>query len=392
MRPGRPVATGRAWPEADAFFRRDPRWWGADAAYSVPLSNDRTLWLFGDTFIGADRRTARIVHNTIGIQSGPDVTTAPLVAHTGGTPDDPAPFFPADPGTWLWPMAGARTAAGVVVFFMRVRSARPDLPTVLDAWRAEGSLHFFDVFDWTAALVSNPDDGVDQWDVQMLETPPAVDRVMPGAGAIEHGDHLYAYGWRDGHALRPGLLRKRPRYRGFWRPRLAYALRWPVARLHLGLADPEWWCGTGWSPDATRAVPVVDSPATEFTVHRDADGFVLTEAAGWLTGVDRVRALRPLQVLKRYPRSSRWLTTLGLLKVSVSLRRGAAPEGPWSDPTRVFTPRVARDVLVYAGKAHPQLAGDLVCTYAQLARTADRTLDDDSLYYPRFVRVRLSAG
>jgi hypothetical protein len=57
----------------------------------------------------------------------------------------------------------------------------------------------------------------------------------------------------------------------------------------------------------------------------------------------------------------------------------------------VFTPPVARDVIAYAGKGHPQLAGaDLVCTYAQIATTADRTLDDESLYYPRFVRVRLT--
>jgi hypothetical protein len=55
---------------------------------------------------------------------------------------------------------------------------------------------------------------------------------------------------------------------------------------------------------------------------------------------------------------------------------------------RCFTPKVARDVHVYAGKGHPQLAGaDLVCTYAQIALKCDRTLDDDSLYYPRFVRV-----
>ena len=85
------------------------------------------------------------------------------------------------------------------------------------------------------------------------------------------------------------------------------------------------------------------------------------------------------------------LTRLRLLTVSVSVRRGVAPEGPWSQPTRVFTPKVAGDVLVYAGKAHPQLAGaDLVCTYAQIGTKADRTLDDESLYYPRFVRVRLT--
>ena len=368
-----------------------PRWQGADAAYSVSLSGGRTLWLFGDTFVGSTRRTAKLVHNSIGIQSGPDPTTAELVPHFGGTPEEPQPFFAAaSPGEWLWPMAGARTSVGVVVFFMRVRTARPDLPTVTDAWRAAGSMYFFDVFDWTAALIENPDDPVPSWSVRMLPAPAAVDRVMPGAGVVVDGDHLHAYGWRDGHTLRPGRFGGRPRYRGFRRPRLAFLLRWPVAQLPSGLHDPEWWCGDGWSTDASRAAPVIDSPATEFTVHRDGDGFVLTEAAAWLRGVDGVPALRTLRVLKRLPKSSRVLTVVGLLKVSVSIRRAPALHGPWTDPARCFTPKVARDVHVYAGKGHPQLdgGGDLVCTYAQIALTCDRTLDDDTLYFPRFVVVR----
>jgi len=289
-------------------------------------------------------------------------------------------------------MAGARTPSGIVVFFMQVRSARPDLPTMLDAWRAEGSLNFFEVFDWTAALISNPDDPVADWHVERLSTPPAVDRVMPGPGVLVHDGHLYAYGWRDGHELRPGRFGRKARYRGFWRPRLAYLLRWPLDQVPSGLHDPQWWHGGSWAADPAGAAPVVSSPATEFSVHPDprVGGFVLTEAAGWLRGVDGVPGLGRLEVLKRLPRSSRLLSLLGLLRVSVSVRRSPAPEGPWSAPVRVLTPKVARDVLVYAGKAHPQLGSDeLVCTYAQIALTADRTLDDESLYYPRFVRVRL---
>jgi len=284
----------------------------------------------------------------------------------------------------------ARTEVGIVVFFMRVRSARPDLPTVLDAWRAEGSLMFFEVFDWTAVLIRNPDDTVGEWQVEPIDTPPAVDRVMPGPGAVAHDGHLYAYGWRDGHELRPGRLRRTPRYRGFRHPRQAFLLRWPVESVAAGLRAPQWWTGDGWHSDQARAVAVVDDPATEFTVHRDeATGeFVLVGATGWFAGVDRVAILRPLRVLKRLPRVGRLLSLVGLVRVSLTVRRAPVPQGPWSPAVRVFTPRVAADVLVYAGKAHPQLTGGgLVCTYAQIALKADRTLSDESLYYPRFVRV-----
>ena len=382
-----------AWPAADELFHQDARWLGADAAYSAPLSGGRTLWLFGDTFLGADRRTATLVHNTVGIQDGPDPATARLTTHHGGTPDAPAPLFPAEPGTWLWPMDCARTSAGIVVFLMRVRSARPDLPTVVDAWRAEGSLMFFEVFDWTARLISNPDEPVGEWVVTDLPTPPAVDRVTPGPGAVAHDGQLYAYGWRDGHELRPGRFRRRPRYRGFRTPRRAFLARWPERELASGLLDPQWWTGSGWDSDQSRAVAVLDDPATEFTVHREGEQFVLVDTLGWFAGVDRVRALRPLRVLKRLPRIGRALSLLGLVRVSLRVRTAPAPQGPWSDPVRVFRPRVARDVLVYAGKAHPQLAGEgLACTYAQIALTADRTLDDASVYYPRFVQVSASAA
>lgn len=384
------AATAEGWPEGDMLFRRNAQWRGADAAYSVPLSGGRTLWLFGDTFVGPSRGEAQLVHNSIAIQDGSDPRTSRLTAHMGGAPDSPAPFFRAEQPTWLWPMAGARIPAGIVVFFMRVRSARPDLPSVLDAWRQEGSLKFFEVFDWTAVLIRDPDGPVDDWRLESLPTPPAVNRIIPGAGAVTDGDHLYAYGWRDGHELRRGRFRTKQRYRGFWRPRLAYLVRWTVDRVPLGLHDPEWWCGDGWSVDPARAVAVVDSPATEFTVHRDPDTarFVLVGAAPWLRGVDDIGGLRRLRVLKRLPRTARLLTLIGLLTVSLSIRHAAAPAGPWSRPRRVFSPRVARDVLVYAGKAHPQLEGDgLVCTYATIALRAERTLGDETLYYPRFVQV-----
>ena len=41
-----------------SFYPYRQGWLGGDAAYSVPLSPGRTLWLFGDTFIGAPTATS----------------------------------------------------------------------------------------------------------------------------------------------------------------------------------------------------------------------------------------------------------------------------------------------------------------------------------------------
>lgn len=381
-----------AWPEADELFGRNPLWHGADAAYSVRLDDDRTLWLFGDTFVGASRRRGRMVHNTVALQHGRDPSRATAEAVWRGDDTDPRPFVDAGvDGEWLWPMAGANTPAGVVVFLMRVRSARPDLPSVLDAWQAEGSLEFFEVTGWTAALVDITGDDPVAWPVRLLPTPPVTDRVIPGPGAWCDDDHLYAYGWRDGHELRRGRWSRRVRYRGYRTPRRAFLARWAVSDIGgAGLVAPRWWGPEGWTADASAAMPVVESPATEFSVHREADGsFTLVETAPWLAVVDRFRVLSGLRSLKRFPRSARMLTRARLMRASVCLRTAPALHGPWTPPRRLFTPRVARDVAVYAGKAHPQLDGPgLVCTYATIALTARRTLDDASIYRPRFVVVR----
>src|SRR5215467_7748298 len=45
--------TAAPWPEADCIFRSDPRWLGADAAFSVDLGQGRVLWLFGDSFVAS---------------------------------------------------------------------------------------------------------------------------------------------------------------------------------------------------------------------------------------------------------------------------------------------------------------------------------------------------
>ena len=64
--------TGERWLEADELFRRgDPRWLGGDGAYSVDLGGERTLWLFGDSFIATSpahtRSESTIVRNSIAV-------------------------------------------------------------------------------------------------------------------------------------------------------------------------------------------------------------------------------------------------------------------------------------------------------------------------------------
>ena len=79
-----PTTASRAPPSTPIFRHGNTTvplaqgWLGADAAYTVPLSPTRTLWLFDDTLtsnqLGDDRDHSHFVHNTIGIMDCANTT------------------------------------------------------------------------------------------------------------------------------------------------------------------------------------------------------------------------------------------------------------------------------------------------------------------------------
>lgn len=329
---------GAAWPEADALFRKDPRWLGGDDGYSVPLGPGRTLWLFGDTFIGdgagPDRARAHFVRNSIGIMTGTDPASATIAFAWG---DDPgSPFFDVPAPDWLWPLDGTRIGDRLLLFFMLVRPAQADGTGGIEDWRAHGPLGFFDVSGWTAILVDNPDDDPVSWRWS-LAAPLVPAAIVLGAAVLHDGARIYLYGWDAARRIVVGRLT-------------------PDQAARAAFAEIEWWCGDAWASHGAPT-PIIEDGTTEFTVHRRSPAALCMTAAH------------------------------GVAPGSIVLRAAPAPEGPWSEPARAFTPTVRPGAFAYAGKAHPHLAGaDLVATYASIA-SADVTLQDHDLYYPRFARL-----
>lgn len=306
------------WPEADRLFRSDPSWLGSDDAYSIPLDNERTLWLFGDTFVGSSRAEARFLRNSIAIQSGSDPSSANIRFYNS--------FFETEE-SWLWPLHGALIDSSLLLFFMKVKPARLPSRGPIEDWRELGNLGFFDVYDWEAVRVENPNDDPEAWRWTTLAERPNTAGIIPGA-AVSVSDEIYAYGWKG---------------------RQGYLARWSDS--------PQWFSNGTWTTDASKATVVLPDAATEFTVHFDE-------------------------------RLGKWCHIQ--LNGSISLRTAEKPEGPWSEPTTIFVPEEQDrpGVMVYAAKAHPQLTGaDLVLTYASIGPGADETIRDDTVYYPRFVRV-----
>jgi hypothetical protein len=333
-----------AWPDADVLFRTDPDWLGSDGAFSVPLGDGRILWLFGDTFVATSRRHIRseaaFVRNTIAIQRGNDPRTASIAFHWRTAGGRPASFFPEDGDRWYWPQHGIRLGDSLVVFLNRVRSKPSDDP----AWA-------FATDGWRVAIVDDVSGDPDRWRVRVVE-PGTLPGFLVGSGVNKLGEHVVALAVRE-----PG-------------DHAGYLVRWRETDLAAGrLDDAEWWAGKrGWVPAARLAgspTAILDDAGAESSLTFDE------ELERWVHV--RTEGFGPAIVVVSF-----------------------APEitGPWSRPTRVYRPPESDrpDANVYAAKGHPELAGaDLVVTYATNTMARDATLlRDESIYYPRFVRLSLS--
>jgi len=336
-----PCFEASAWHEADRLFHGDPHWLGGDCASSVDLGGGRTLWLFGDTWIDPSgegtRRGARMVGNSVAVQSGTDPAAADIEFHWGKADnDEPGPFVRGRVDERLWPGNGVRVGDRLVLFFNRVITTDTGLG--------------FDSAGWTAVMVENPDAEASEWRIRSLETPSNPLGIIVGfAATLRQGEHVYALGSQNPVKSHP-----------------VYAARWPVEEVRHGrLMNPEWWAGDrlGWVPDSSGAPrwPLFENGQSELSVHVD-------------------------------PATGRFLAvqTQGFGPADVMMRAAPVLTGPWTERQMLYRPPEYRrpNAMIYAAKAHPQLTGaDLVLTYATNTFEFAEQLTDGRIYYPRFVRL-----
>ena len=337
-----PCFEAAAWREADQLFHRDPRWLGGDVASSVDLGGGRLLWLFGDSWIDPSgsglRQNGYMVSNSVAIQSGTDPSTAAIAFYWGSTADGrPTAMFPDRNGESLWFGNGVRVDDRLVLFFGR---------TIRNTGTGLG----FEHVGWTAMMVENPDAQPSEWKVRSVETPPNSLGVLVGfAGVLQLGEHVYAFG-----SMNP--VKSHP----------VFAARWPIEQVRRGnLLDPEWWAGErlGWVPNSSSSPrwPLFENGASELTIHFD-------EHSQRFLGVH----------------------TKGFGQAVVTMRASPTLTGPWSGPHTLYRPPEHHqpNVMIYAGKAHPQLRGaDLVVTYATNTGKFSEHLTNPQSYYPHFVRL-----
>ena len=213
------------------------------------LSQDKTLWLFSDTWIGKVRDGRRvdgtIVNNTVAIQQGkgPDAKVQFLVRrdeHGKAV----AFVVPADGHGWFWLQAGTRIGDKLYLFLAQIE--RTNDP---------GVFGFRQIGQWLG-VVDKPDGDPLVWKIQQHKLPCA--RFTPqrqinfGAGLLEEGEYVYIYGTDDDRSKQP-------------LERYLIAGRAPKEKLE-DFAQWRFYHDGKWTDDFQSADRLTDGVASELSV------------------------------------------------------------------------------------------------------------------------------
>jgi hypothetical protein len=233
-------------PAFTEFFRRTNGIVATDGAFSVPLSDGRVLWLFGDSYVDCYRdgtipclfqvRNAGMLHHKDNLQK-----VQPLIGKHAGIKSLFKNSTAEDP--WFWPVSGFQHSNIVYVYLTSLKK------------RGSGNLGFART-------------GQDYWAKMKFPELEAIDYVpLPATNTIDFGtgfiydpaaSHTYAYGQkRDGMTLNIFL-----------------------ARFPTATPETNWtfWNGTNWSANPADASPVASQPATSISVCKVKDKFLLTSS------------------------------------------------------------------------------------------------------------------
>lgn len=346
-------AQGAEWksqsaPEYDQLFQRTNGWTGADGNFSVALTNDLTLWLFSDTFVGevrnGHRTNATMINNSAAWQRGTDPARAKVDFFHGKSPDGkPAALItPADGKGWFWLFDGVMSHRKLFLFLVQIE--RTD----------EKSVFGFRQIGLWLGEVSNPLAPPTQWNVAQKKIP------FAQFGAGEHRSFGSAVLVTNGFVYIYGVHEQKKSGKKMILARAPEADPGNFAAWRFRTRD-------GWSTNASEMADLCDGMASEYSV-------------SWMPS------------LRRYV----LICTENGLSDKIIARTAAEPWGPWSESTVVYRcPETAWDkrIFCYSAKAHPMLAAspdELIVTYAANSFEFTQLFNDARLYWPRFVRVRIS--
>ncbi len=347
--------------EALPSFPYESGWLGADAAYSIPLGSGKSLWLFGDTFVGARAARTRaqrtgMPRNSIGISQCDNQHCTMHYYWNRMYQPHPRAFFDFAGADWFWPLDG----------FI----AQGSLHVVLEEMHAVGTGAFgFGNSAVILATIPNFHEPPTRWKINYQKILSG-DLAVPGVSVVAGQSNVDPYPKDPNGAAWVYFFTLRKMGK-----RSVIALtRLPVANLSRAAQGAGSWqylsASDRWLPWTSPGVLPADAKTvlnygyTEFTVRYHPD------QARWV-------AVAPSTIL-----------TEGRAVYSMA----PALDGPWSAPQTLLqypemkkgNPDETPNVFCYAAKEHPEFetSGSLVFTYACNSMVEEEIFKNMDLYHP----------
>ena len=324
-------------------------WLGADDAYSIPISPNRSLWLFGDTFVGTPKTQLRnqsktMVRNSVGISDcrpGHGCT----IRYFWNKPNDPKPRSFFDTGSddlWYWPLDAYLSGDTLCVSLLAVRN-KPG-STSEDAFG-------FEIAGTKLATISNAHDSPPKWRIRVSDLSDS--RLWLGVSIVPEHNELIWYtqvSEGEGHGFMTAVRVARDKVGEL-----------PNTWEHLN-QNGQWVSGLPGSD----AAHVIDQAISEMSV-------------------------------RYHPSIKKWIalsTGPEFPSPRAVIREADSPIGPWSKPQTIFefpemksaNPGYDKDTFCYAVKEHIEFADDkIVLTYACNSMVIKKTMDNMLIYRPKVV-------
>lgn len=335
-------------PEYNALFYNEKGWTGADASYSVALSDSVTLWLYGDTWIGdivnGKHKNATMVNNSIAVQRGKEASTTAVKFFWRRTEKGkPAAFIrPADGVGWFWIFDGIVADGKLYLFLMQIIKSGK-----------KGVFGFKHIGTWLGEI-ENPQDEPLKWRITQYKIPwgrySKNGNMFFGSAVMRDGDFVYIYGSSED-----------------WGERMS-GRKMIIARVPYNkMADFEQWCFFSdgkWGTDVAGISELFNGTATEYSV-----------------------SYQP--AIKQYVAV---YTENGMSK-NIVMRLAPTPVGPWSSACKIYEcPEYNwhKTYFCYAAKGHPEISAgnELIITYVCNSMDFRQMAKDARIYWPRFLRIK----
>lgn len=328
-------------------------WLGADDAYSVPLGPHKSVWLFGDTFVGDPSTKLRnqsktMVRNSIGI-SGCTHGDACSMRYFWQHPEAPKPRSFFDTGTddlWYWPLDGFLEGNTLYVALLAVRNKPNAKPT---------DVFGFEIAGTKLAIVRNVHASPEKWKPVIEQLTDA--HLWAGISIVRDANYLIWYTQVSGGEGQ-----------GFMT-----AMRIPTGKFEPSTAAWEYLRNDGqWKQGlpVDDAMHVIDQPISEMSV-------------------------------RFHPAIHKWIAlSIGpeFPSQRAVFRLSDSPAGPWSAPQTLFefpemkagTPGYDKDVFCYAVKEHTEFTETKIAmTYACNSMSIEKVKANMQIYRPKVVILDL---